>query len=151
MRTWLHVAHRSLGLPRWLSGKVQETQETKFQSLHWEEPLEEEMATLYSLLAWKISWTEESGGLCFIVLQRVQHSWAIEHHESLNKSSQWIPNPVFQGGCKTNCNKKKKYIYSHCEYLTLFRTFIDMVETWVTISWLTADPFRKILLIGTAT
>ena len=33
------------------------------QSLRWEEPLEKDMATHSSILAWKIPWTEESGGL----------------------------------------------------------------------------------------
>ena len=38
-------------------------QETRVRSLGWEDPLEKEMATHLSILAWKISWTEESGGL----------------------------------------------------------------------------------------
>ena len=38
-------------------------QETQVQSLGWEDPLEEEMATNSSILAWEISRTEESGGL----------------------------------------------------------------------------------------
>ena len=38
-------------------------QETQVRSLHWEDPLEKEMATHSSILAWKISWTEEPGGL----------------------------------------------------------------------------------------
>ena len=38
-------------------------QETGVQSLGWEDPLEKEMATHSSILAWKISWTEEPGGL----------------------------------------------------------------------------------------
>ena len=42
---------------------MQETQETWVQSLGWEDPLEEEMATHASILAWKIPWTEEPGGL----------------------------------------------------------------------------------------
>ena len=33
------------------------------QSLGWEDPLEEEMATRSSILAWRIPWTEEPGGL----------------------------------------------------------------------------------------
>ena len=33
------------------------------QSLGWEDPLEEEMATYSSILAWRIPWTEEPGGL----------------------------------------------------------------------------------------
>ena len=38
-------------------------QEMQVQSLVWEDPLEEEMATHSSILAWKIPWTEEFGGL----------------------------------------------------------------------------------------
>ena len=38
-------------------------QETWVQPLGWEDPLEKEMATHYSILAWKISGTEEPGGL----------------------------------------------------------------------------------------
>ena len=39
------------------------TQETQFWSLGWEDPLEEGMATHSSVLAWRIPWTEETGGL----------------------------------------------------------------------------------------
>ena len=39
-----------------------------------EDPLEKEMATHSSILAWKISWTEETGGLQFIGSQRVGHN-----------------------------------------------------------------------------
>ena len=42
---------------------MQEIQETQVQSLGWEDPLEKEMATHCSILAWKIPWTEEPGGL----------------------------------------------------------------------------------------
>ena len=38
-------------------------QETQVRSLSQEDPLEEEMATHSSILAWEISWTEEPGGL----------------------------------------------------------------------------------------
>ena len=38
-------------------------QETQVQSLRWEEPLEKEMATRSSILAWEIPWTKEPGGL----------------------------------------------------------------------------------------
>ena len=37
--------------------------ETRVQSLGWEDPLEKEMANHSSILAWKIPWTEEPGGL----------------------------------------------------------------------------------------
>ena len=38
-------------------------QEAQVQSLGWEDPLEKEMATHSSILAWRIPWTEESGRL----------------------------------------------------------------------------------------
>ena len=38
-------------------------QETWVQSLDREDPLEKEMATLFSIIGWRISWTEEPGGL----------------------------------------------------------------------------------------
>ena len=38
-------------------------QETRVQSLGWQDPLEEEMATHSSMPAWKLPWTEEPGGL----------------------------------------------------------------------------------------
>ena len=43
---------------------MQEMQDRRVQSLGWEDPLEEETATHSSILAWEISWTEESGGPC---------------------------------------------------------------------------------------
>ena len=46
-------------------------QEIWVQSLGWEDPLEKEMATHSSILAWKILWTEELGGLQSTGLQRV--------------------------------------------------------------------------------
>ena len=42
---------------------MQETQDTQVWSLGWKDPLEEEMATHSSTLAWKILWTEEPGRL----------------------------------------------------------------------------------------
>ena len=53
---------------------MQEMLEMKVQSLGWEDPLEKEMATHSSILAWRIPWTEEPGGLQPMGLQRVgQH------------------------------------------------------------------------------
>ena len=45
--------------------------ETRVRSLGWENPLEKEMATHSSILAWGISWTEEPGGLQSTGSQRV--------------------------------------------------------------------------------
>ena len=49
-------------------------QETWIQSLGQEDPLEKEMATHSSILAWKIPWMEEPGGLQSMGLQRVGHN-----------------------------------------------------------------------------
>ena len=46
-------------------------QETWLRSLGWEDPLEKEMASYSSFLAWEIQWTEEPGGLQFIGLQEL--------------------------------------------------------------------------------
>ena len=43
------------------------------QSLGWEDPLEEGMATHFSILAWRIPWTEEPGGLQSTGSHRVGH------------------------------------------------------------------------------
>ena len=48
-------------------------QEMQVQSLGWEDPLEKEMVTHFSILAWTIPWTEEPGGLQSIGLQRIRH------------------------------------------------------------------------------
>ena len=47
--------------------------ETRVRSLGWEDPLENEMVTHSSTLAWKIPWMEEPGGLQSMGLQKVGH------------------------------------------------------------------------------
>ena len=53
---------------------MQETQETQVQSQGQEDPLEESIATHYSILAWRIPWTEEPEGLYSMGSQRVEHN-----------------------------------------------------------------------------
>ena len=48
-------------------------QETRVRSLGWEDPLEKEMATHSSTLAWRIPWREEPGRLQSMGLQKVGH------------------------------------------------------------------------------
>ena len=52
---------------------MQDMQETWFPSLGWEDPLEEGRATRSSILAWRLPWTEEPGGLQSIGSHRVGH------------------------------------------------------------------------------
>ena len=54
--------------------------ETWVGSVDWEDPLEKEMATHSSILAWRIPWTEEPGGLQSPGSQRVRHDWATSLH-----------------------------------------------------------------------
>ena len=61
---------------------MKEMQETQVQSLGREDPLEKEMATHSSIVAWRIPWTEEPGGLQFMRSQRVGHDGAHMHTQT---------------------------------------------------------------------
>ena len=84
---------------------IQKTQVMQVRSLGREDPLEEEMATYSSILAWEIPWTEDPGGLQSTGWQRVRHSWSNWacmriHTWSLGDSSCpwltfWSPHMVF--------------------------------------------------------
>ena len=54
-------------------------QETQVQPLSQEDPLEKGMATHSSILACRISWTEDPGGLQSMESQRVRHDWSTKH------------------------------------------------------------------------
>ena len=65
MKEWAYlVAHMVKNLPA--------MQKTWVQSLGWEDPLEKGMATHSSILAWRIPWTEQPGGLQSMGLQESQ-------------------------------------------------------------------------------
>ena len=82
-------------------------QETWVWYLGWEDPLEKAMATHANILAWKISWTEEPGGLQSMGSQRVGHDWATEHTHT-----DWAQRPLF-----------------------LFITFLAVIRTSPQCSW----------------
>ena len=56
------------------------------RSLGWEDPLEEHIATHSSILAWKVPWAEELGGLQSMGYQRVRHHLPTEHAD---KQEMW--------------------------------------------------------------
>ena len=71
-RTWqvfVGVPRSRPGIPWWLSGKESVCNADRVQSLGQEGPLEEEMAAHSSILAWRILWAEEPGGLQCMGLQ----------------------------------------------------------------------------------
>ena len=78
---------------------VWETQETWARSLGQEDPLEKEVATHSSILAWRIPWTEEPGGLQSMESHRARHDWATHTHThtlslSLSLSLHLSPSPL---------------------------------------------------------
>ena len=63
---------------------MQETYEMQVRSLGGDDPLEEEMATHSSILAWRIPWTGEPGGLQSVGMQRIGHDGSDLAHISGN-------------------------------------------------------------------
>ena len=65
-------------------------QKTWVQFLGQEDPLKKEMVTHFSILAWRIPWTEEPGGLLSIGLQRVRHTLTAERTGTLAVNDHWL-------------------------------------------------------------
>ena len=100
----LHIQRILLATPRGFpggtSGKAPACQcrrrnrlRTQFQSLDREDPLEEDMATHFSILVWRIPWTEEPGGLQSTGSQRVRHDWSNLAHTHAHPQNVLVPNP----------------------------------------------------------
>ena len=64
---------------------MQETEETRVWPQGWEGPLKEGFASRFSILAWRIPWTEEPGGLQSIRSRRIGHDWS-DVAPSMNRS-----------------------------------------------------------------
>ena len=74
-------------------------QETQVRSLGWEDPLEKEMATHSSILAWRIPWTGEPGRLQSMGSQRVRYDWATSlHFGKILWRRKWQSTPVLLSG-----------------------------------------------------
>ena len=69
-----HTQYIRTSLGAQMVKRLPAVRETRVQSLGREDPLEEEMASHSSTLAWKIPWTEEPGRLRSMGLQRVGHN-----------------------------------------------------------------------------
>ena len=77
-------------------------QETWVPSLGREDPLEDEMAAHASILAWRISWTEEPGGLQSMGSQELDMTWRPKHHRHRLHSKQYSVERMGQmhGDCR---------------------------------------------------
>ena len=85
------------------------TQETWVRSLGQKDPLEKETAIHSSILAWRIPWTEKSGELQSIVLQRLGRDWATNvftFGENIGYSPSWLSkvliHSIVRGECEQN-------------------------------------------------
>ena len=107
-------------------------QETWVQYLGWEDPLEKEMATHSSFLAWKIPWTEEPGRLQSMGSQRVGYDWATSLPGLWACVSSWYE----QGHGKDNRQKdlslfmQKLISYNEClsYWFAAGRIFLKMIK-----------------------
>ena len=105
-------------------------QETQVWSLDQEDPLEEEIATHSVFLPGKIPWTEKTGGLQPIRLQRVGHAWVTEHactptvtHTHVHKHGKWQQNA--HSITPTKGNRRMLYF--------LFSWLPSVSKSWYTI------------------
>ena len=78
LNDWLIVAQMVESLPAMWG--------TEVQSLNWEDPLEKEVATHSSILAWEIPWTEEPAGLQSMGSQRAGYNWVTNTFTFQNNS-----------------------------------------------------------------
>ena len=76
---WGVYPQRDSSMAQWVKNppEMQETQESQVRSLHLKDPLEEEMITHSSILAWEIPWTEKPEGLQSMGSKWVRHDLAI--------------------------------------------------------------------------
>ena len=102
------------------------------RSLVWEDPLEKEMATHSSMLAWEIPWTEEPGWLQSTRLQRCGHDWATEQmvwwlFKQLSRITIWSSNSASWGIPRRNKGKdSKKYLYTHISVSSVAQSYLTL-------------------------
>ena len=96
-------------------------QENRVQSLGWKDPLEKGMAIHSSILARKIPWTEQPGGLQFLGSQRVRYDWAantLTHSSILAWRIQWTEEP---GGLQSMGSQRVRHEWVTTAPLQLLR------------------------------
>ena len=103
-------------------------------SLGWEDPLEEGTATHSSILAWKIRWTEEPGGLQSTGSQRVRHDWATQY--TLAQTSRKVAQIV-----------QLTLIYTFYQIYQFYHTFKNHTCFVLSVSFFFSEPFESKLHI----
>ena len=106
------------------SPTMQETQETRVQSMGWEDPLEEGMATHSSILVWRIPWTEEPYRVG--LQSRTWLKWVSKHAHTLSEANQCILMTLMT--CKFFSFKENNL------FLVLSRLF-SCIDQWQILLW----------------
>ena len=141
---------RVLGFPGGSNGQEFLMQETWVQSLGWEDPLGEGMATHSSILAWRIPWIEEPGGLQSIGLQSWPPLSDLIHRQTCVLKNQ-IP-LKYQLKLHHNYDHKPPwylYFFLQLQVWKLFHIFCvatDLVNLWLEYIWILQYPEQIITL-----
>ena len=86
-------------------------QETQVQFLGWKDPLEMGMAIHFSILAWRIPWTEEPGRLQSMGSPRVRHHWVTNTHTHTHTHTH-TPVRRAEMTCSSDDSAQRKYTIS---------------------------------------
>ena len=116
-------------LPSWFSGKESHLpmQEMRVPFLGWEDPLEKEMATHSSVLAWRIPWTEEPGGLQSMRLQELDmtEQLSTQHAQSMKRLHSKVPGESLVK--KENlCHRLRFSTIADCDKRSSFSKDVDV-------------------------
>ena len=160
MELWYHGA----SLVAQTVKRLPTIQETRVWSLGRKDPLEKEMATHSSILAWKIPWTEDPGRLQSksLVLQRVGHDWATSLHFMLSWSyCSSLPNSVSSEHSQRQIRTwvtcffcLSIFFWPHGTWylssLTRHQTWVPWIESqslnyWITMGVPCLSKFKKVM------
>ena len=112
-------------------------QETQIQPLGWADPLEKGMAAHSSILAWRIPWTEEPGGLQSMGLQGVGHDWATNSLYDL-KFDPWMRglayDQIWLAACFCFVNKVLLAYTKAFIYVLSMPAFMLQWQSWVVVT-----------------
>ena len=133
-------------------------QETEVQSLGQKDPLEKGMAAHSSILAWRVPWTEEPGGLQSMGSQRVGHDWAtntFERYEPLLRSplrgrficGAYITEVVLWGNCLSSYLVEKFLLSLHGQVVCVHACVLSCFKlSCFSCVWLYATPWLCVRL-----
>ena len=118
-------------------------QETGVQCLGWDDPLEKEMATHFSILAWRIPWTGEPGGLQSMGSQRVGHDLLTKQQITTTTRNyiQYLVIPISASVCISYSSSLMTIMWNVTPHL--IKEDIESQKNWVT-GYLTGSKYLKL-------